>query len=59
MQHLRWLKENLTDDERKNYNTIKKHLEKRFYLLKMRDRLIFRQARREHGQTIEKFYTQL
>ena len=55
------VKRELTDDERKNYNTIKKHLEKRFDLLKDagQKRLIFRQARREHGQTIEEFYTQL
>ena len=43
------VKKELTDNERSNYNTIKKHLEKRFDLLKDagQKRLIFRQARRE------------
>ena len=55
------VKRELTDNERSNYDTIKKHLEKRFDLLKDagQKRLIFRQARREQGQTIEEFYTQL
>ena len=55
------VKRELTDDERKNYNTIKKHLEKRFDLLKDagQKKLIFRQVRRQHRETIEEFYTQL
>ena len=50
-----------TGSQRKNCDTIMKHLEKKFDLLKDagQKRLIFRLARGEHGQTIEEFDTQL
>ena len=55
------VKRELTDAERADYETVKKHLLKLFDLLKDagQKRLIFRQARREYGQTIEEFYTAL
>ena len=55
------VKRELIDNETSNYDTIKKHLGKRFNLLKDagQKQLIFRQARREHGQKIEEFFTQL
>ena len=55
------MKRDLTDAERVDYETVKKHLLKRFDLLKDvgQKRLIFRQTRREYGQTIEEFYTAL
>ena len=55
------VKRQLTDAERADYDTVKKHLLKRFDLLKDagQKRLIFRQARREYGQTIKEFYTVL
>ena len=55
------VKRELTDAERADYEIVKKHLLKRFDLLKDagQKRLIFRQARREHGQNIEEFYTAL
>ena len=55
------VKRKLTDAERADYEIVKKHLLKRFDLLKDagQKRLIFRQARREYGQNIEEFYTAL
>ena len=55
------VKRELTDAGRADYGIVKKHLLKRFDLLKdtRQERLIFRQARREHGQNIEEFYTAL
>ena len=55
------VKRELTDAERVDYETVKKHLLKHFDLLKDagQKRLTFRQARREYGQTIEDFYTAL
>ena len=55
------VKRRFTDAERVYYETVKKHLLKRFHLLNDtgQKRLICRQARREYGQTIEQFYTAL
>ena len=55
------VKRELTDAERADYEIVKKHLLKRFDLLKDagQKRLIFRQTRREHGQNIEEYYTEL
>ena len=55
------VKRELMDAERADCETVKEHLLKHIDLLKDagQKRLIFRQARREYGQTIEKFYTAL
>ena len=51
----------LTDAERMNYDTVKRHLLKRFDVHKEigQKRLLFRQAKREATKTLEEFYTHL
>jgi hypothetical protein len=51
----------LSQEERKNYGIIKKHLLQCFDLLKEagRKRLKFRQTKREAGQSLEQFYTSM
>ena len=51
----------LTEAERMNYDTVKRHLIKRFDVHKEigQKRLLFRQAKREATQTLEEFYTHL
>ena len=55
------VKRELNDNERQNYDMLKRHLLARFDIFKEagQKRLIFRQAKREVSQSFEEFYTHL